>query len=70
MVNFPAPTKKGLVSRSTKSKPVKMGDNVSKVCFDIIPNKESLLPIGNIVLESTRSTKGSAATKSKPPMPR
>jgi len=53
VVNLPVPTKKVLVSRTAKPKSTKKGDDSSETCFDIIPYKGGLPPIGNIVLESS-----------------
>ena len=77
VLNFPAPAKKGLVSRTAKPKSAKRGDDSSETCFDIIPYEGGLPPIGNIVLESssfpsafTHSSKRSIACKRKPSAPR
>ena len=77
VLNFPAPAKKGLVSRTAKPKFAKRGDDSSETCFDIIPYEGGLPPIGNIVLESssfpsafTHSSKRSIACKRKPSAPR
>ena len=73
VLNFPAPAKKGLVSRTAKPKSAKRGDDSSETCFDIIPYEGGLPPIGNIVLESssfpsafTHSSKRFIASKRKP----
>ena len=77
VVNLPAPTKKVLVSQTAKPKSAKKGDDSSKTCFDIIPYKGGLPPIGNIVLESsplssarTRSSRRSTVDRLKPPTPK
>lgn len=64
--------KKGLVSRTTKPKFAKRGDDFSETCSDIVPYGSSLPPIGNIVLESspppsacTRSNRRSTISKPK-----
>ena len=53
VVNLLVPTKKGLVSQSTKPKLAKKGDDSSETCSDIIPYKGSLPLITNMVLKST-----------------
>ena len=77
MLNLPALAKKGSVSRTTKPKSIKRGDDSSKTCFDIVPYEGGLPPIGNIVLESsslpsarTHSSRHSIASKRKPSIPR
>ena len=77
VLNFPAPAKKGLVSRTAKPKFAKRGDDSSETCFDIVPYEGGLPPIGNIVLESfslpsafIHSSKCSIACKCKPSAPR
>ena len=77
VVNLLVRTKKGSVSRTTKTMSAKKGDDSSKTCSDIIPYKGSLPPIGNIVLESSPppsacigSSKRSTAGRPKPPTPK
>ena len=77
VMNHPAFTKKGSVSRSAKPKSTKRGDDSSKTCSDIIPYKSGLPPIGNVVLEGspppsirTRSSRRPIAGKPKPSAPR
>ena len=77
VVNLLVPTKKGSMSRTTKTMSAKKGDDSSKTCSDIIPYKGSLPPIGNIVLESspppsarTCSNRHSTAGKPNPPTPK
>ena len=53
VVNPPAPIKKGSMSRSTKPKSTKRGDDSSETCSDIVPYEGDLPPIGNIVLEGS-----------------
>ena len=74
VVNLPTPIKKGLVSQFAKPKSVEKGDDSSETCFDIVPYKEGLSPISNIVLKSspppsvkTRSSRRSTAARPKPP---
>ena len=76
VVNIPAPTKKGSMSRSTKSKSAKRGDDYSETCFNIVPYKGGLPPIDNIVLEGspppfarTCSSRCLTAGKPKPAAP-
>ena len=76
-MNLPAPTKKGLVSRTTKPKSAMGGDDSSETFFDIVPYKGGLFPIGNTVLEGspfsfacTCSSRRSTASKPKPSAPR
>ena len=73
VVNLPPPSKKGLVSRTTKPKSTKRGDDSSEIYSNIIPYESGLPPIGNIVLEGsppssarTRSSRRSIASKPKP----
>lgn len=74
MVNLLALTKKGLVSGTAKPKSAKKDNDSSKTCFNIVPYKKGLPPIGNIVLESspspsahTYSNRLSTAVKLRPP---
>lgn len=60
------------MSRTTRPKSAKKGDNSSKTCSDLVPYKGDLPPIGNIVLERslppsvrTYSSKRSIASKPK-----
>ena len=76
-VNLSAPTKKGLVSRSTKPKFAKRGDDSFETCSDIIPYKGGLPPIANTVLEGssppsacTPSNRHSTENKPKPSAPK
>ena len=73
VVNLPPPSKKGLVSRTTKPKSTKREDDSSEIYSDIIPYASGLPPIGNIVLEGsppssarTHSSRRSIASKPKP----
>ena len=72
VVNLPAPAKEGSMSRSTKPKSAKRGDDSSQTCSDIVPYEGGLPPIGNIVLEGsppfarTRSSKRLITGKPKP----
>jgi len=73
MMNLPAPTKKGSVSRSPKPKSTKRGGDSFETCYDIVPYKRGLPPIGNIVLEGspppfarTHSNKHPTTSKPKP----
>ena len=50
VVNLPMLGKKGFVSRFTKPKLAKKGNDSSKAYFDIVPFKGGLPSIGNIVL--------------------
>ena len=79
VVNLPLPVKKGLASKSAKSKFGKKGKDIamgaSKTFSDIVPYKGDFPPIGSIVLESTHppSTRTRSAwkfttEKSKPPL--
>ena len=77
VVNLPTPTKKGSVSRTTKPKSTKKGDDSSETCSDIIPCKGGLPPIGNIVLKSSPlssarpcSNRRSTIGRPKPPTPK
>ena len=77
VVNFLAPTKKGSISRTTKPKSTKKGDDSSDTCSDIISYKGGLPPIGNIVLKSsppssTRTcfSRHSNTSRPKPPAPK
>lgn len=74
-MNLPTLSKKGLVSQIAKPKFAKKGDDSSETCSDIVPYKEDLPPIGNIVLESspplstrTYSPRHSTTTRSRPPI--
>ena len=53
VVNLLVSVRKGLVSKSAKSKFAKKGKDVPKVCLEIVPYKGGLPPVGNIILEST-----------------
>ena len=53
VVNLPSPTKKGSMSRSTKHKFAKRGDDSSETYSDIVPYEDNLPLIGNIVLEGS-----------------
>ena len=77
VVNLPMPTKKGLMSQTTKPKFAKRGDDSSKTCSDLVPYGGGLPLIDNIVLERssppstrTQSSKRSIASKPKPSAPR
>ena len=77
MVNLSAPEKKGLVSRTTKPKYAKRGDDSSETRSDIVPCEGDLPPIGNIVFKGslppsarTYSGKHSTTSKPKPSAPR
>lgn len=77
VVNLPAPTKNGLVSRSAKPKFAKIGDDSFKTYSEIVPYKGDLPLISNIILEGspppfskTRFARHSTMTKSRPPTPR
>ena len=77
VVNLPKPTKKGSMSRTAKSKSAKKGDDSSETCSDLVPYKEGIPPIGNIVLKSspppstrTHSSRYSTVSKPKPSAPR
>ena len=74
VVNLPTPTKKCLASQFAKPKSTKRGDDSSETCSDIVPYKEGLPPIDNIVLESspppsirTRSSRHFTEAKPRPP---
>ena len=76
-MNLPMPSKKCSVSQIAKRKSAKKGDDSSKTCSDIVPYKEDLPSIGNIVLESspppstrTCSTRHSTTARSRPPIPK
>lgn len=49
VVNLPAPTKNGSVSRSAKPKLAKKGDDSSKTFSEIVPYKGDLPLISNII---------------------
>ena len=71
VVNLPTLANKGLVSRSTKPKSTKRGDDSSETCFDVVSYEGDLPPISNIVLEgspppSTRSHSSKRLTVGKP----
>lgn len=77
VVNIPTPVKKGSVSWTTKSKSTKKGDDSFETCSDLVPYKEGIPPIGNIVLKSshppsirTHSSRRSTTSKPKPSAPR
>ena len=71
VTNISVPSKKGFA----KSTSAKKGDDSSEACSDIVPFESVLLPIGNIVLESSppfaraRSSRCHTASKSKPAAP-
>lgn len=74
VVNLFALTKKGSVSWSAKPKSTKKGDNSFETCSNIVPYKESLPPLGNIVIENspspsahTCSSRISIVAKPRPP---
>ncbi|KAL0005291.1 hypothetical protein SO802_012852 [Lithocarpus litseifolius] len=66
VVNLPAPAKKGSMSRFTKPKSTKRGDDSSETCFDIIPYEGCLPPIGNIVLEGSPPPSTSTHSSRRP----
>ena len=77
VVNLPKPVKKGSMSRTAKSKSAKKSDDSSETCSDLVPYKEGIPPIGNIILKSspppstrTHSSRYSTASKPKPSAPR
>ena len=77
VMNLPTPAKKGSVSQSAKPKSTKRRDDSSETCSNIIPYKDGLPPIGNIVLEGssppstyTHSNRHPAKSKPKPFAPR
>lgn len=81
VVSLPLPTKKGLASKSTKSKFAKKGKGVAtnapEAYLEIVPYREGLPLIGSIVIESTppssvrtRSARRFVVAKSRPPLPR
>ena len=77
VVNLPAPTKKGSVSQTAKTKSARKEDDSSETYSKIFPYKGGLPPIGNIVFKSspppsahTRSNKHSTISKPKPSAPR
>lgn len=81
VVSLPLPTKKGLASKSTKSKSAKKGKgattNAPEAYLEIVPYREGLPLIGSIVIESTppssvrtRSARRFVVAKSRPPLPR
>ena len=53
VVNLPMLVKKGSVSRSTKPKLAKKGDDSFETCSNIFPFEGSLPLMGNIVLEGS-----------------
>ena len=64
--------RKGLVSRTAKTKSAKRGDDFSETYSDIVPYGSSLPPTGNIVLKSspppfahTHSSRRSTTNKPK-----
>ena len=69
VINISVPSKKGFA----KSKSAKKGTDSFEACSDIVPFESDLLPVGNIVLESSpppfaraRSSRHPIASKSKP----
>lgn len=73
VMNLPIPTKKCSTSLFAKPKPAKKGDNSSETCSDIVPFEGDLLPISDIVLESSpppsariHSSKRPTVSKSSP----
>ena len=80
-MNLPPPTKKGSASKSAKYKSAKKGKGAAigahKACLEIVPYKEDLPLIGNLVLKSTppssartHSIRRSVVAKSRPSLPR